>query len=48
MSDCFDCDTIASANKGGILCIIKRNKKYLIGAVVGVVLAFVLIGVVKK
>lgn len=47
MSDCFECDTITSENKGGVLCIIKRNRKYLIGGAVGVVLAFVILKVMK-
>lgn len=48
MSDCFECDTITADNKGGIRCIIKRNKKYLIGAGVGMALSFVFLKVMKK
>jgi len=45
MTECYDCEKILSENKGGILCILKRNRKYIIGFVVGcAVVAVILMG----
>ena len=41
--DCFDCTTILSDTRGGPICIIKRNRKYIIGFGIGILAAIALI-----
>lgn len=43
MSNCYECDTILSDNSGGIMCILKRYRKYIIGFVAGVIIAYLII-----
>lgn len=41
MSDCYSCEQVLSSNSGGIACIWKRYRKYLIGFLVGVLIILV-------
>ena len=41
--ECLECESILSENKGGIMCILKRNRKYIIGFIVGCVVVAVIL-----
>jgi hypothetical protein len=42
-TDCYSCEQLLAGENKGIICILKRNRKYLIGFLAGAVTLFVVI-----
>lgn len=40
MTECYECDQILSENHGGVKCIWKRYRKYIIGFVAGCIVVY--------
>lgn len=47
MTECNSCETIL-AGGGGFVCLIKRNRKYLIGFVAGAIVLYIIIRLTHK